>query len=206
MDLPIPLTKFSERKTKMHELTFIALHCVSIVIVISIRLGTTFPDVLSLGLEIRDKVSEYVRERIDALRKNHEGEGTYQNIACFRANAMRDLPHYFRKHQLKKLFFLFPDPHFKASNHRRRIITTTLLDEYAYLLAPGGMIYTITDVAELGEWMRDHLERHPMFARVSDEELAEDPAAQHLPSASEEGQKVARNCGKTFRSVYRKTA
>jgi tRNA (guanine-N7-)-methyltransferase len=45
------------------------------------------------------------------------------------------------------------DPHFKAANHRRRIITTTLLTEYAFLLAPGGWLYTITDVEELGQWM-----------------------------------------------------
>lgn len=34
----------------------------------------------------------------------------------------------------------------QATNHRRRIIQTTLLAEYAYLLAVGGMLYTITDV------------------------------------------------------------
>ena len=45
------------------------------------------------------------------------------------------------------------DPHFKTANHRRRIINTTLITEYAYLLAPGGMLYTITDVQELGDWM-----------------------------------------------------
>ena len=45
------------------------------------------------------------------------------------------------------------DPHFKACNHRRRIIQAHLLTEYAHLLAPGGWLYTITDVPELGEWM-----------------------------------------------------
>lgn len=45
------------------------------------------------------------------------------------------------------------DPHFKASNHRRRIIQPTLLTEYAHIMAPGGWLYTITDVPELGEWM-----------------------------------------------------
>jgi tRNA (guanine-N7-)-methyltransferase len=45
------------------------------------------------------------------------------------------------------------DPHFKTANHRRRIINTNLLTEYAYLLAPGALLYTITDVQELGEWM-----------------------------------------------------
>ena len=46
------------------------------------------------------------------------------------------------------------DPHFKGANHRRRIIQTSLLAEYAYCLAPGGLLYTITDVEELGEWMK----------------------------------------------------
>ena len=44
------------------------------------------------------------------------------------------------------------DPHFKAANHRRRIIQRTLLAEYAYLLRPGGLLYTITDVEDLGNW------------------------------------------------------
>lgn len=34
----------------------------------------------------------------------------------------------------------------QATNHRRRIIQTSLLAEYAYLLAVGGMLYTISDV------------------------------------------------------------
>lgn len=45
------------------------------------------------------------------------------------------------------------DPHFKAANHRRRIVNTSLVTEYAHLLAPGGWLYTITDVQELGVWM-----------------------------------------------------
>lgn len=51
------------------------------------------------------------------------------------------------------LVSVLQDPHFKAANHRRRIINTNLLTEYAYVLTPGGMLYTITDVPELGEWM-----------------------------------------------------
>ena len=47
------------------------------------------------------------------------------------------------------------DPHFKAGTHRRRIISRAQLADYAYLLAPGGILYTITDVPELGQWMRE---------------------------------------------------
>lgn len=33
------------------------------------------------------------------------------------------------------MFFLYPDPHFKKSKHKWRIINSTLLAEYAYVLA-----------------------------------------------------------------------
>lgn len=185
---------------------------------------------------LREQVSEYVRERILALRAQYPGQ--YGNVAVLRTNAMKYLPNLFAKGQLTKMFFLFPDPHFKEKNHRRRIITQALLAEYAYCLAPGGeppaagppstgrhcgrvqppclartsclsaataswiaclpgrifqcvgpglllgwlmplpprlrhagLLYTITDVAELGEWMRSNLEQHPLFEPLSEEEL-----------------------------------
>ena len=84
------------------------------------------------------------------------------------------------------------------ANHRRRIINDTLLADYAYCLSPGGMLYTITDVAELGQWMAAKLDAHPLFERLSEQELAEDKAAGVLTSATEEGQKVARNSGQVL--------
>ncbi|RYY82005.1 hypothetical protein EON63_14235 [archaeon] len=42
------------------------------------------------------------------------------------------------------MFICFPDPHFKAKNYRRRIVTPELLSEYAYFIKPGGRLYTIT--------------------------------------------------------------
>ncbi|KAL3721409.1 hypothetical protein ACJRO7_033840 [Eucalyptus globulus] len=88
--------------------------------------------------------------------------------------------------QLTKTFFPFPDPHFKEKN------------EYAYTLAVGGIIYTITDVEELGEWMKGYLENHPMFEALTEEELMNDPVVKLLTRATEEGQKVARISGKKF--------
>lgn len=35
------------------------------------------------------------------------------------------------------MFFLYPDPHFKRSKHKWRIINNTLLAEYAFILAEG---------------------------------------------------------------------
>lgn len=104
-----------------------------------------------MGLELRVKVSEYVIQRIAALRELNANNPPlvsplstspspfhpYENIACMRCNAMKYLPNFFRRGQLRKLFFLFPDPHFKKCNHKRRIISPGLNAEYAYVLRPG---------------------------------------------------------------------
>ena len=68
----------------------------------------------------------------------------HENAACLRTNCMRYLPNFFAKGSLEKIFFCFPDPHFKTKNHRRRIVSDILLTEYAYVLAPGGRLYTVT--------------------------------------------------------------
>ncbi|XP_061841392.1 tRNA (guanine-N(7)-)-methyltransferase isoform X2 [Nerophis lumbriciformis] len=62
-----------------------------------VELSPLFPDKLMLGMEIRVKVSDYVRDRITALRQSTPG--SYQNIACIRSNAMKYLPNFFFKGQ-----------------------------------------------------------------------------------------------------------
>uniref|UniRef100_A0A8D0GKZ0 tRNA (guanine-N(7)-)-methyltransferase n=1 Tax=Sphenodon punctatus TaxID=8508 RepID=A0A8D0GKZ0_SPHPU len=167
-----------------------------------VELSPLFPEVLMLGLEIRVKVSDYVRDRIRSLRASHPGR--YENIACVRSNAMKHLPNFFRKGQLSKMFFLFPDPHFKKTKHKWRIISTTLLAEYAYVLRVGGLVYTITDVEEVHDWMLKHFQEHALFKQVPLEELSSDPIVGHLGTSTEEGKKVQRNGGRTFPAVFRR--
>ncbi|KAL5200312.1 hypothetical protein ABZP36_021515 [Zizania latifolia] len=167
-----------------------------------VGLSTLFPDTLMIGMELRDKVTEYVKERILALRASNPGK--YDNISVVRTNSMKYIPNYFRRAQLSKMFFLFPDPHFKEKNHRRRVISMQLLDEYAYVMEVGGIIYTITDVEELGEWMRSCLEKHPLFEVIPEELLKADPVVKLLSTATEEGKKVARNGGQTFQAIFRR--
>lgn len=64
-----------------------------------VALSPLFPDTLILGLEIRVKVSDYVQDRIRALRA--APGGGFQNIACLRSNAMKHLPNFFRKGQVQ---------------------------------------------------------------------------------------------------------
>ncbi|KAK0146013.1 tRNA (guanine-N(7)-)-methyltransferase [Merluccius polli] len=167
-----------------------------------VELSPLFPDKLILGLEIRVKVSDYVQDRIRSLRASEQGG--YQNVACLRSNAMKYLPNFFAKGQLSKMFFLFPDPHFKKTKHKWRIISPTLLAEYAYALRVGGLVYTNTDVEEVHVWIVKHFTDHPLFTRVPEDELAGDVIVSRLGTCTEEGKKVQRNGGKNFLAVFRR--
>eukprot|EP00730_Choanoeca_flexa_P005941 TRINITY_DN12055_c0_g1_i2.p5 TRINITY_DN12055_c0_g1~~TRINITY_DN12055_c0_g1_i2.p5 ORF type:complete len:140 (+),score=34.19 TRINITY_DN12055_c0_g1_i2:4547-4966(+) len=76
---------------------------------------------------------------------------------------------------------------------RRCISSDNLLDEYAFVLKEGGIIYTITDVVAMHEWMAQALERHPLFERLEEAELRADPIVPKLYESTEEGKKVYRN-------------
>jgi tRNA (guanine-N7-)-methyltransferase len=78
---------------------------------------------LSTGLEIRVQVTQFVQDKIEALRSQSKDQGLYQNAACLRANTMKFLPNFFFKGQLEKIFLCFPDPHFKSRKHKQRIVS-----------------------------------------------------------------------------------
>ncbi|CCK68106.1 tRNA (guanine46-N7)-methyltransferase KNAG_0A04290 [Huiozyma naganishii CBS 8797] len=171
-----------------------------------VDLSPEFPKDLILGMEIRVQVTNYVEDRIIALRNNNLGstEHNYQNINVLRANAMKFLPNFFKRGQLSKMFFCFPDPHFKQRKHKARIITNTLLSEYAYVLREGGTVYTITDVEDLHHWMVKHLTEHPLFERLDGEWEAQDKCVSIMRNATEEGKKVERKRGDKFVACFKR--
>ena len=172
-----------------------------------------FPKAFVLGLEIRAKVTEYVRLRIAAARSHHN---THHHVSVLRTNAQKFLPHLVRPHSLEKLFFCFADPHFKRKNHARRIISDRLLTEYAHFLQYNiGKLYAITDVYELHCWQVQKCEAHPLFQRVvvvNDNDKNkndhytddDDPCIAAMVTQTEEGQKVDRNGGQKYFMVYRR--
>ncbi|KAI5291848.1 tRNA (guanine-N(7)-)-methyltransferase (tRNA(m7G46)-methyltransferase) [Ascosphaera aggregata] len=146
------------------------------------------------------------------------GSSTFQNISAIRSNSMKFLPNFFRRHQLSKIFICFPDPHFKARKHKARIVSASLNAEYAYVVKPGGRLYTITDVEELHHWMVSHFENgasggnaleganavQELWRRLTDEELADDPCVAVMMNETEEGKKVTRNNGQKFVAVWQR--
>lgn len=154
----------------------------------------------------------------------------YQNISVLRANTMKFLPNFFRKAQLSHIFLCFPDPHFKARKHKQRIVSATLCAEYAFVLRPGGCVYTITDVEEVGTWMKERFAEFgggQVFSWVEvpeegrESEWVEDGGdgmampewdarrevgrmVRAIRTETEEGKKVSRNGGKKFVGVWRR--
>jgi tRNA (guanine-N7-)-methyltransferase len=155
-------------------------------------------------MELRTSVTEFVVDKIKAMRNQNLETQLYQNISCIRANSMKYMPNFFNRGQITKLFFCFPDPHFKARKHKARIVSPTLVAEYAFVLRPGGIVYTITDVEDLHLWMKEHFENFELFEGISEEEAEKDECVQIMKVETEEGKKVERNNGKKFIACFRR--
>lgn len=172
---------------------------------LTIALATLLPKQTILGLEIRAKVTEYVRLRIMAHRK--ESPGKYQNTSVLRSNTMKFMPNFFQKSSLEKIFFCFPDPHFKKKNFPRRIVSERLLTEYAYFLKPKlGKLYCITDVEDLHNWHVKYCRAHPLFRELTKEEMNEDPCVKAMYTETEEGKKVERAGTNKYYAVFERIA
>ena len=156
-------------------------------------------------MELRSAVTEFVQEKIKAKRHQPDDIACgYRNVACIRANAMKFLPNFFSHGQLSKVFLCFPDPHFKVRKHKARIVSGTLTSEYAYVLKPGAIVYTITDVEDLHLWMQGHFRSCPLFEELTEEEMNEDECVEVMKSETEEGKKVTRNGGTKFVACFRR--
>lgn len=173
-------------------------------------LGELFPNKLILALEIREKVTTYVGKRILASRFEPKEENALRsklaNVSCMRQNVMKNIVNYCRKGQIERMFFCFPDPHFKKSNWRRRIVNPGLLSIYAYCMKIGGLIYCVTDVEDLHNWMYSSLKNHPSFEEVPLESLNEDDTRvlEATKTSTEESKKVSAMGGNKWACVFRR--
>ena len=166
-----------------------------------LSLAPMFPSTLMLGLEIRPKVVEFARNKTMEFRqaaKASPGEfHHFENVYFDQLNVMKYGSNMFTKAQLSKIFFCYPDPHWKKKNIRRRIISPGLVQEYAYWLRVGGLLYTVSDVEELEDWMGKCLDECPMFRRLTDDELTSiepehDKVVSVVINTSEDAQRTER--------------
>lgn len=162
------------------------------------RMAPLFPTTCMLGLEIRPKVVAFAQEKATALRvENREDPSLhFRNIWFEQLNVMKYGSNCFVKGQLKMLFFCYPDPHWKRKNIRRRIISPSLVQEYAFWLRVGGLLFTVSDVEGLEKWMTECLDACPLFRRLTEKELADDARVSEVleiaKNASEDAQRTER--------------
>lgn len=91
------------------------------------RLAETRPDVNVLGLEIRKPVAEGCIKDAEKLKLT--------NLGFLYANANVDLGRILQGinevSSVSRLLIQFPDPHFKARNHKRRVVQPELVEAIA---------------------------------------------------------------------------
>ncbi len=62
----------------------------------------------------------------------------------------------------------------------------------------------ISDVKDLYNWEVEHLELHPLFERVPEDETKTDPCIRFMREGTDEAKKVIKNEGSMWHAVYRK--
>ena len=152
-----------------------------------------------IGMEIRDKAVNYGLDKIKEARNNNQ----LMNAWIVQCNCMKYVDNYFFKGQLLKIFITFPDPHFKNSVKRRRIINPHFASMYVYLLRPGeGMLYTASDVKELFDWNIKSLDEQPLLEKMPDDYT--DDYLQVVLFKTEEAKKVDREKREKWGACYKR--
>ena len=158
-----------------------------------------YPQYNVLGMEIRDTAVEYGHQEINKDRE----KGKTWNGWVIECNCMKYLTNYIQKGQLLKIFITFPDPHFKNSMKRRRIINEHFAAEYVYCLKPGeGMLYTASDVKELFEWNTNCLDKQTLLERLPSD--YSDDCVVAVMTKTEEAKKVEREKRDKWCAVYKR--
>ena len=108
-----------------------------------------------LGIELRKTAVEWVQS---VLQGEH-----IPNAALLWYSVVNGLP-FIEDHSIEKIFYFFPDPWVKKKHHKRRAFSTALLDEFARILRPDGVLYLMTDVPEVDEYQRQVIAEHGYFS------------------------------------------
>src|SRR6185369_16199698 len=94
-----------------------------------------------VGVEIR-------RDLVAKANADCAAAGLLQVQSVY-ANISVDLPRLLPAGRVRRFFLNFPDPFFKRAQHKRRVMSPSLVLELHRLLAPGGEVHVNTDIFEL---------------------------------------------------------
>lgn len=127
-----------------------------------------------LGLEIRPSVVDFARARA----KRHDMEGLVHYVSC---NANVDLERILGQYtgkvnrenkesaavsgtgKISSVSIQFPDPHFKKSHEKRRVVNPLFVDTLAKYMETGSQIFLQSDVKPVLDYMREKISESPYF-------------------------------------------
>jgi tRNA (guanine-N7-)-methyltransferase len=64
---------------------------------------------------------------------------------------------------VERVYILYPDPWPKTRHHKRRLVSTELLNSLSRIMRPGAQLRLATDDVDYCTWMLEHLTPHPQF-------------------------------------------
>ena len=124
----------------------------------SFQLAAQNPGWLVAGLEIREPC--LARNRVRAQELGLENlRFTYSNLNV-------DLDRVFAPTSVDRFHLLFPDPWFKKSHQKRRVIEPALVEVIAAQLRPGGELHVASDVFEVALEVMEVVEANPRLANM----------------------------------------
>lgn len=147
-----------------------------------------------LGLEIRDKVHDYVKDMIIQEK--------YKNVGVIKTNALLFLPNFFDKGSLKKVFVLFPDPHFKKRKQKGRVICLQMMNILEYILEDTGRLYISTDVKDLYSDMVQTILESGFFELLPESEANKDNLYEMTYKNTDEALRAGVKSGHTFGAIF----
>jgi tRNA (guanine-N7-)-methyltransferase len=114
-----------------------------------------------LGLEIRPGVAQLAQDRV---QQRPDLQGRVEFVGCNVNVDLERLLHLYHSAAwttsnenhllLHRVSIQFPDPHFKASHAKRRVVTPHLLETLAQYMPPGALIVLQSDVQDVLDDMR----------------------------------------------------
>ncbi|KAI4292105.1 tRNA (guanine-N7-)-methyltransferase [Pancytospora philotis] len=159
-----------------------------------LQTAALYPQTNVVGLEIRDKVVEFVKQHSDAM----------DNCSVIKTNALLFLPNYFCRGSLSKVFILFPDPHFKKRKQKGRVVCRQMMAVLRYLLRDDGQVYISTDVEDLFRDMCAVFEDSGIFEEQRDTDG--DALFDMCYRDTDEAHRAGVKSGHTFGRIYRPVA
>jgi tRNA (guanine-N7-)-methyltransferase len=118
-------------------------------------LSQLHPEWNFLGIEIRQSLVEQAN-----LIRDRWG---LRNLHYAFANANIAVQSLCPRNSLSGAFIQFPDPWFKRRQQKRRLVQSSLVEDLAVCLRPGGFVFLQSDLLELAQQMRDRFHQHPAF-------------------------------------------